>query len=321
MLTKICYAHDDGTGTGIMPDAETAPSPIVGTPADAPTGDEDFQLPEEIAGEIEPPAEWDELEFEDAKIKAPKTHAQKVREALMRNEDYTKKTQEAASVRREYEAKAKALETQTEYDAKLNEGVFHLKAMDTELQKEYQYFQSPQYQQDQLDDFQKADARWKQYQMSLMTRQQHAGWLQSLANERNSKLAEAQQAAEAEASKRREQLPREIAKLVPGWNADMAAKVEEFAVRELGFEPDALKSSTEPRHFRALYLARLGHIGLQNRARAGTGAVQPKEVKPTTTVGQRGAPQIASQPKDSDDMDTWMVKERKREEAARKARQ
>jgi hypothetical protein len=321
MLTRFgpVYAAD-GEGVGPMPEMQDAPP--VETPPETPPATDEVDLEVEVDGlnTPEPEAEeWEEVEFDEVgKLKVPKGMSQKAIDAMMRTADYTKKTQEVAARAKELELREQTAKVVGEIEAKFNEGAYHLKNMDTALKAEYDYFQSPQYQQDQLDDFQKADARWKQYQMNLMTRQQLAGGLQSLAHERNSKLAEAQKALEAEASKRREQLPREIAKLVPGWNAEMQASVEDFAVRTLGYEPEALKSSTEPKHFQTLHLAMIGQKYLSALARKGKGAVVPKPSNPTKPVGQRGGG-ADSGPKDTDDIATWMAKERQRDAAKLKA--
>lgn len=309
----------DGEGDGGAPViADTGAStadPAQGTgAADGADGADEFDIDIGLDDPEQEPVqepEWEDFELDDLKLRVPKGLRQKVEEGFLRQGDYTKKTQAVAERERAIEARETQARVVSEYDSKLSEGTFHLRMMDSDLEKEYKFFQSPEWTQLQQDDFIAAQTRWNRFQMSKDQRAQLVGALQALANERNSKVAEAQKAHEAAVSKQREQLPREIAKLVPGWNADTAAKVEDFAVRQLGYEPEALKSTTEPRHFQTLHLAMLGQMYLDAKARKASGGVIPKPSSPTKVTGQRGAT-ASNAPGDRDDINTWMQKERAR---------
>lgn len=271
-------------GVPSVAEAEEGDDPAAGEGDDVDAG-LDLGLDPAQPAEGEEP-EWEEIEHDDLKLRVPKGLSQKAKDALMLRADHTRKTQELAEQRAKVEAREKLAQTRTEYDDKISEGVFHLKQMDSALKTEYAFFQSPAYRQLQQDDFVAAQARWNDYQMNLQTRSQLAGGLQALAHERDSKVALAADAEKQEANKRREQLPREIAKLVPGWNDQRHAAVKDFAIG-IGFAPEALAETTDPLHFQVLHLAEIGKRYLDARARQGKGGVIPKPAQPTRKVAPR----------------------------------
>jgi hypothetical protein len=289
------FAPVDGEGASVEPPAGNegiASGGLGELPGGNAGGNEDEinldGLEIEAEGVAEPEEiEWEDIDHDDLKIRVPKGLSQKAQEALMRTADYTKKTQEVAAKAKDIETREKAIAIKTDYDDKLSEGKFHVQQMDKALKAEYDYFQSPAWTQAQQDDPFASQQRWNQFQVNERTFQRLVGGLNQLAAERNSKLAEIDEANKAEVSKRREQLPREIAKLIPGWNSDMEGKVKEFAVG-LGYEPEALASSTEAKHWQTLHLAMIGQKYLQAVARKGSGAVTPKSAPVTKTVGTRG---------------------------------
>lgn len=307
------FAMDDGAGTGgAVQDAADTVEAIVGADTGADAGDEGDDIEIDLGdGEGEADTtEFDDFDFDGVKLKVPKGKQKDIEDALLRQSDYTKKTQAAADREKAAEAREKAMQIRTQHDEHISEGRVHLKMMDGDLNKEYTFFQSPEYRKLQEDDPLGAQARFNRFQMNRDARAQLAGALGVLENERNSKIAEADKAAQAEASKRKEQLPREIAKLVPGWNADMAGKVKAYAVAA-GYAPEAIDNTTDPLHFKTLHEAMIGRMYLDAKSRKGQGAVTPKTAQPTKTIGQRGG-SIASGPSDKMSTDDWMEAERKR---------
>jgi hypothetical protein len=285
------YAIDDTAGavveSGTAADAVAA---IVNASEPASTGEDADFADLEIEGLEEPAAgaeEYEDFDFDGVKGKVAKGKAQEIQDALMRTGDYTKKTQEIAEIRKKAEQTVAEYESRQKEDATFQKGVFHLEMIDADLKSRYDYFSSPEYKTLQTDDPFAAQAKWNEFQVAKENRGSLVAALQRLQQERNSKLAEAQKAEEADASKRREQLPREIAKIVPGWNADKAAKVKDFGAK-LGYAPEALDSTTDPLHYKTLWLASIGQAALDARARKGGGAAPVKEVGVTKMVGQRG---------------------------------
>lgn len=260
--------------------------------AEPPAENDDDLADLEIEGLEEPAVgtdEYEEFDFDGVKGKVAKGKAQEIQDALMRTADYTKKTQETADIRKRAEQTVADYEARQKEDTNFQKGVFHLEMIDGDLKARYDYFSGPEYKQLQADDPFAAQAKWNDFQVAKEQRNTLAGALQRMHQERNSKIAEAQKAEEAEASKRKEQLPREIAKIVPGWNADKAAKVKDFGVK-LGFAPEAIESSTDPLHFKLLHLAMLGQATQDARARKAAGATPVKPAGATNMVRQGGVP-------------------------------
>lgn len=288
----------------MAPDGEGTGAPVEGiAPAETEAVDSSdsgvLELPDDDAlaelGDLvpdpsEPEEELEEYDLDGVKVKVPKSALDKIKEAAYRHADYTRKRQEDAKAAEEGKTAKARYEASLKEDEQIREGGFHLKQIDNSLNQRYQYFRSPEYLQLQNDDPLEARKVYDKFVMDKDTRNELAAAIGRLQAERNSKAADEAKASTEAESKRREHLPREIAKIVPGWNADRAAKVKDFAA-SLGYEPAALESTTDALHFKTLHLAEIGQRYLNAMSRKGTGAVQPKPViAPTRTVGQRGTP-------------------------------
>jgi hypothetical protein len=68
---------------------------------------------DEDGNEIEPAAEEEEVELDDLKLKVPKDQAQKLKDAFLRQADYTRKTQEVAELRKAVEAERQTVHQST----------------------------------------------------------------------------------------------------------------------------------------------------------------------------------------------------------------
>lgn len=263
----------------------------------------------------EPAAEGDEFEdidLGDFKVKAPKGKAAEVRDGILRMSDYTKKSQETAEKVRAADAAKATYEEKLKFDDTFREGTVHLKMMDNDLQNRVKYFNSAEYKALEGENPLEAQRLLNQYQLNKDRRTDLASALGRMQSEANSKAAAESEAQTKEQAKRREQLPREIGKLVPGWNADRQAKVKEFAVN-LGYSSEALDNTTDALHFLTLDRARIGTLYLEARARSGKGAVTPnaQAVGKTKMVGQGGG-NPSSGPSDRMTTEQWMEAERKR---------
>lgn len=96
-----------------MTEETTNPEMEVETPTVETQEVETEQEPIEAVGDDQAEDEYEELEFEGEKLAIPKNS--KIKEALMKNADYTRKTSEVAEMRRATEAQA--LEIQKEREA------------------------------------------------------------------------------------------------------------------------------------------------------------------------------------------------------------
>src|SRR5690242_17483575 len=99
----------DGDGAAVVADGGTAADAVnaIVNSSEPASGEADDGLADlEIEGLEEPQAGADEFEdhdFDGIKLKVPKGKAQEIQDALMRNGDYTKKTQEVAEIRKKAE--------------------------------------------------------------------------------------------------------------------------------------------------------------------------------------------------------------------------
>lgn len=83
----------------------------------------------------QPDSETEEIELEDFKFALPKTHAQKVREALMRNADYTQKSKLTAERERAIEAREAAFRSESQFHQSALEDLATIKQIDKQLEQ------------------------------------------------------------------------------------------------------------------------------------------------------------------------------------------
>jgi hypothetical protein len=179
------YAADGEGGTPDAGGAAVVDAAIAAAGAPAEEGDE-ILLPEDEPGDGEPapPEEFEDLDVDGLKLKVQKGRKADAERYLLREADYTKKTMALSAKEKAAEA-AEAKYTQlASIDEKLHEGRAVLNMVDADLNKEYQFFNSPEYQKLQQDDFVEADRRWKAFQMAKENRARLAGGLGQLHQER-----------------------------------------------------------------------------------------------------------------------------------------
>jgi hypothetical protein len=227
---------------------------------------------------IEEPDEDEEVDLDDLKIKVSKDVAAKLKELKegnLRQADYTKKTQEAAELRKALEAERNNLRETS--DAELGAA-----AQATAIAQQIQAYQKVDWNAWNDQDPFEAQKAFMQFQQLKDAQQQALGRLQHLRNER---LSTAQQ----EAAKRMEEGRRTLSRDIPGWNDDTKAKLIGFAA-EYGFSRDELDDlEADPRVARVLHAAFTGReaIGKQQKAQ---NHVKAQQAQPAATVKARTAP-------------------------------
>jgi hypothetical protein len=224
---------------------------------------EDSQ-PEQIAE----PDDSEEFEWEGKRIKAPKG----LKDGVLMHADYTRKTQEIASTRKELEEardrvtqQAKASEEEISARARMHH-------IDAEL-KRFETFDWSQYQQARLQDPLQADEAWN-YVQHLRSQRNEAA--QSIMQAENARGAQAQQET-ARRLHETEQFARS-----KGWTAETDKQVIEFAVSK-GASPKDLQAMMNPLVYETLYLARLGEQTLKK------GMAAPKPGTPAAPLHVVGA--------------------------------
>lgn len=236
-------------------------------------GHDDDLVEGESHAPVEDLEEFEEFDWEGKKVKGPKG----LKDGLLRQSDYTRKTQEVA-------AKAKELEEMRErisQQARVSEEELTARARAQQINSELEKFKNwgwNEYQQLNQTDPVKADELWR-YKQHLVS--EKAGLDQTLSAAEQRRTLEAQQ----NLAKRLEQT-REHARKLPGYKeGETDRQVIEFA-KSKGFSEAELRAAMSPKVFEMFHLARLGANAL-NKPAAKPAAPTPE---PLVTVSAKGNP-------------------------------
>lgn len=244
---------------------ETTTNPVEG--ADAPEAEVDttsddidlsIQLDEADTGQS-PEPEDEEVEYEGAKYRVPKP----LKDAILRQADYTRKTQEVAKSRGEIEAERKAVAE--ERAALQQQAQLSQENLDTLAEIKSLQLQAAEYEKidwDAYDDQapEESAKAWRRYQRLMQSiGQKSQGFTQ--------KIEERKQQHERETAERRSSAAAEIAKAIPNWSPETKSKLAETAL-ELGFAAQDLENESDPRAWKLLHLADIGRRYEKQRALA-----------------------------------------------------
>jgi hypothetical protein len=213
--------------------------------SEAQAGDSKEQPEVKAEEEVKPEIpEAEEIEYEGEKFKV----APKLKEAFLRQQDYTKKTQEVAEVRKSYEA---ALQQATQA---------------VELQKsQYPLLGKLHSLDDQIAQYEKVD--WNTLTAQDTTRaQQLFIAFQQAKDARGKTLSELQamQAQQSEASKqalnaRLEEGRKTLEREIKGWGAELGQKLSAFGQKTYGFSAEQVANVTDPKAVKLLHDAYQWH--------------------------------------------------------------
>ncbi len=204
--------------------------------------DDSPEEPEEVEAEASPedkPAEDDseEVEYEGAHYKVPK----ELKEALLRQSDYTRKTQDVAKQRQAYEALNKALQQEQQFHQAAFSVAVEARALESQI-KRYDGLDWGQLADSDPTEFLKLDRAYR------ALKEQHA----AKSSEAQQSWQKAQQEAgnrrEAQAAKAHEELSRDI----QGWGTELQTKIAETG-KSYGFTEPELGSIIDPRMVKVLH--------------------------------------------------------------------
>lgn len=237
-----------------------------------------------------------EIEWDDGK----KYTIPKALEAgLLKNKDYTTKTQEVS-------AKAKALESR---EAEINQ---RLEATDEELEMRaehrsiksrldaYAKLSKEDWAAYRAADYIATDEAWRDYQELKERNGELAKMLETKASERTQK-------AELDLATRVEETRAFAEKQIPGWKPELTEKLVKFAL-DIGMPEDALKQNWSPTLYKLLHRAQIGESVLQKQATAQKLPAAP--IEPLATVGGKSTP-AARGDLGSADMETYVALRKK----------
>lgn len=212
----------------------------------------------------------EEVEYEGKAYKLPK----ELKDALLRQKDYTQKTQEVAEKRRQAETLAEQVRLQTEFQSEHLPKLVEIRSLDAQL---------AQYAQVNWAELAQSDpAQCMQLQMQRNALKEQAdtlkGDLQRLAHEHGQKASQMMQAAQARCIE-------EVRKDIKGFDADMLKSIDDTA-RTFGFSGEELSRVTDPRIVKVL------HAAMQYQKLQGSKSAIDKKVqtaKPIAAVTARTA--------------------------------
>ena len=216
----------------------------------------------------------EEVEYEGNKYKVPKA----LSGALMRQADYTKKTQEVAELRKAAEARqARIADEEKAFHEDRQE---HLHALNLDMQ--IANLEKLVWNTLKQNDWADAQDKWN----TLVYLRQIRG---ELKQHLSAKQSQRKSIADAEAAKLRDQTRATLAKAIPNWSPKAEQELTEYAVKS-GYKAEEVKAAldSDARPFTFLHKAMLWDQHVEKTRQAAT---QPQAAQPLKPVGgNRAAP-------------------------------
>lgn len=293
-LLQPVMAADFG-GDGDAPESEPGGEPESEAPEaeEAESSEEDEET---LSAE-----EFEELEYYGKKHRVPKQYVEPLRGGLMMEADYRKKTERLAQEQHAFQ-EAREREAQADKEILLKRGqVAHAEnAIAQYEQLDWAKFRA-EHGQDAVNQ--------AQFELTELR-----AWHQRLTADVSENERKSQEAQRETHAKRVMEAGEVLRRDIPNWQSD-GPKVAEFAVKELGFQPQQLMQLTDPAVGKALWRAWRGAQFEAAQKKAVAKKPQAEEVeplRPTSRPARGNSATASSRATERDDMDTWARKERKR---------
>lgn len=221
---------------------------------------EDAELDEQTA---EPDEE--DVEYEGKQYKVPK----ELKDALLRQADYTRKTQEVAEARRQFEAQAQSFQQERQFHQQNLQEVAAITAIDQQLS------QFAQLDWNAMTDADPAQAMKLDRQMRDLHAQR-----EQIAFGITQKQSEFAQRQQQEAARQLEEGRRVLEREIPGWGAEKAQELFLFG-KNYGIPEQLLGTLNMPVLVKALHDLKQFH---QLKEKATTKPKAPVQEKPVTRI-------------------------------------
>lgn len=221
-------------------------------------------------------AALEEVEFEGQTYQLPKA----IKDGILRQADYTRKTQEVAEVRKQVEAARESVAQASQRQMVLAQDIAQLGALNDRLAPFQTVQDWPTY---IRQGGAAAQADYAEFQ--ALTSQRNA-----FAQQLGQKVQQIQHLEQQETAKQIEAGRAELAKHIQGYSPETLSKLETFAA-PFGFSPDEIREAeADPRSIRILHLAYLGQQSLTAQQRTQQLAQgQKTQPVPTLRGGVAGA--------------------------------
>lgn len=222
--------------------------------------------------------ELEEFDWNGQKVKGPKG----LKDGVLMQADYTRKTQAVAEKERALEAR----EAQIEQASKVGEEEMNARAALISLDTALKSYENIDWDQWEAQDLFAAQKGWREFQTLKDNRGQVANFL---GEKQKARTVEAQQS-----TAKRLQETRQFAETkIKGWTPEVDAKITEFALGKLkdhGVTWDTLKGVYNPGIYEILHLAWLGHQAINTKT---TAPPQKPPVEPLKVVAARANPPVS----------------------------
>lgn len=237
--------------------------------------DEGVETEGDGSEEDAPEPEDAEIEYEGKQYKVPK----ELKDAFLRNADYTRKTQEVAATRREVEQ----MKQQATQMLQASEQELDMRAELRHAKNVLEQYRNLDWAALENEDPIGAQSHWRQFQML----KERAGELDTHLRQSEAQRTEA---AERDIANRVSAARSEAQKAFKDWTPQLENEVVEFATKTLGADGQKLLSILDPVVYKGLILAYRGYQAM-NRPSKPKAVQQPVEqqAQPTKTVSGRSA--------------------------------
>lgn len=235
------------------------------------TTDEGEDEPPEEEAEVDPWKGYVDLEIDGEIVKVP----EKLKDGYLRQQDYTRKTQEAANMRKEAEARAAEVEKMRE----VSEEELQARSAKMGIASQLKQYETVDWDQFEANDPLGAVQHFRRYQQMKDAQNQIDQFLDQAQKTRT-------ETAEREVATRVQETTEYARKNLKGWTPELDEKLTEFAVQELNFSKDELVRAINPKVYKTLYLAHLGQQTLASQAKPAK--PQPPAAPLTTIAAKAG---------------------------------
>jgi hypothetical protein len=246
--------------------------------------------------EDDPASEIEEIEHDGRKYQVPKA----LKDAFLRQADYTRKTQEVAELRRAVEAERQAVR-------QTGEAEVAARAQLTAIDQQLAYYQRIDWDTWEDQDPFEAQKGWRQYQQLQNSRAQTAGQYAQVAQQRH--LVQQQETARLIEDGRAV-----LARDIKDWSPQLAETLLDHGVRQYGFHRGEIEEFTDPRMVKVLHDA-WQYRKLTSRQQQAQRHAAAQGAQPAARVGTSASPPAGLG--DSLSVDEWA---RRRNEQVRKRR-
>jgi hypothetical protein len=265
--------------TAQLPDPKDEPIDL-----DAPR-EEEIQPELQPEGEEQPTLEAPEPDVVEIELNGKKyTVPAELKDGYLMQADYTRKTQEAAEIRKAAETR----QAEAEKFYNVSQDVLEARATLINVDAQLKQYQDLDWRAFENEDPVSAMSAWREFQQLKEVKGNIGGFLDQQQNEMSEK-------AKLETANRLRETRKFAEEKIPGWSTEVDAKITEFAESK-GFTRETLMNAYSPPVYEVLYLAWLGNQSLQKQQTAPR--IPSPPVQPLRTVSAKSSPNVTKNPAD-----------------------